>query len=383
MPSYRVDIAMSIEQVAPDEWNALFAEDYPFIRYEFLHALEKGGSIGGRSGWLPKYLLLYAGTQLVAAMPWYLKLHSYGEYLFDWSFAEAYQRHGLQYYPKLLNAIPFTPCEGPRLGRVGSVPLDLVIEQFEEALQTITDTYAVSNWQSLYVAGDEAKALDKRGWWQRFDVQFQWFNRDYRSFEQFLMQLKSRKRKQIRKERALVSKQGIRMQVLEGSDITSEQWQLVVDFYRRTYTRRSGHSGYVSAETFAQWRQEMPEHIVVFAAFSEQIMIAASLCFRSENRLYGRYWGCVQEHPCLHFEACYYAGMEYCIEHNLRTFDAGAQGEHKLLRGFEPVLRQGYYHFSPSPLQEAVYEYCLHEQTALQQYVRLARTHLPFAKTDD
>lgn len=382
MPVYRVHIATSIEQIASQEWDALFPHDYPFVRHAFLLALEKGGSVGGRSGWLPKYLLLLEDERLVAAMPWYLKLHSYGEYLFDWSFAEAYQRYGLHYYPKLVNAIPFTPCEGPRMGHIDEVALDTVLAHFEQGLQTITDTYAVSNWQSLYVCGAQADALGDRGWWQRFDVQFQWFNHNYTSFEDFLGQLKSRKRKQIRKERSLVREQGLRMQVIEGKHLTAEHWQHIVDFYQRTYTKRSGHSGYVTASTFELWRQHLAEHIVVFAAFSGPKMVAAALCFRSAERLYGRYWGCSEEYQHLHFEACYYAGMDYCIDQGLQAFDAGAQGEHKLLRGFEPVLRQGFYRFTPSPLHEAVYEFCLHEQTALQQYARLAREHLPFAKTD-
>lgn len=383
MPSFHVEIATSIEQIEADEWDTLFASQYPFTRHAFLYALEKGGSIGGNSGWLPRYLLLYDNQRLVAAMPWFLKLHSYGEYLFDWSFAEAYQRYGLHYYPKLVNAIPFTPCEGPRIGRAEGVALSSVMAEFEQALQSLTESYNVSNWQSLYVNGEEAAAFHSRGWWQRFDVQFQWFNRGYVTFDDFLGQLKSRKRKQVRKERAQVSAQGIRMRVLHGDAITPALWGKVVQFYQRTYEKRSGHSGYVMAATFELWRRQMADYLVIFAAFVGEEMVAASLCFHSDDRLYGRYWGCMQEYQHLHFEACYYAGIEYCIARGLTTFDAGAQGEHKLLRGFEPVLRQGYYRFSPSTLQEAVYEYCLHEQTTLQQYVRLAKDHLPFANQRD
>lgn len=383
MPSFRVDIATSIQHIEAEKWDALFTSRYPFTRHAFLYALEQGGSIGGSSGWLPRYLLLYQDQRLVSAMPWYLKLHSYGEYFFDWSFAEAYQRYGLHYYPKLVNAIPFTPCEGPRIGRVQGVALELVMDQFEQALQKLTENYHVSNWQSLYVGDEEVELLSRRDWWQRFDVQFQWFNHNYQDFDDFLRRLKSRKRKQVRKERAQVAKQGIRMQVIEGHDITSEQWRQMVNFYQHTYAKRSGHNGYVTAATFELWRQQMADFIVLFAAFAGEELVAASLCFRSDDRLYGRYWGCSREYQHLHFETCYYAGIEYCIKRGLATFDAGAQGEHKLLRGFEPVLRQGYYRFSPSALEDAVYEYFLHEQTALQQYVRLAKTHLPFATQHD
>lgn len=372
----RAVVHSTITTIPRADWSGLFKSDYPFTCYDFLLALEQGESLGPQRGWLPQYVVVHDDNDtLIAIMPWFKKTHSYGEYLFDWAFAEAYERYGFQYYPKLINAIPFTPCQGSRLATAKGTNLSAVLPVIESALMQEND---VSNLQSLYVESDVSQALADDGWWRRFDIQFLWQNRDYQCFEDFLAALVSRKRKSIRKERQKVSEHNVKMRTLQGNELTSEFWQEFTLFYQRTYLKRSGHGGYLTPATFRLWGEHLADHIVVFAAYRNEEMLAASLCFKSEDTLYGRYWGCREELEFLHFEACYYQGIEYCINQGLGYFDAGAQGEHKLHRGFEPVLRHGFYRFTPSPLNEAIEQYCRDESTALREHLKTLLTYLPY-----
>ncbi|MBU1435821.1 MAG: GNAT family N-acetyltransferase [Gammaproteobacteria bacterium] len=411
-----LEVLSSISQVKAHDWNLLFAHDYPFCRYEFLHALEVGGSVGAGTGWQPQHLLLWDGEQLVAAAPAYLKQHSYGEYLFDRVFAEAYQRYRLRYYPKLLLAVPFTPAEGPRIGIGQGVDAALVIPWLQQYLDATdipmnannctTALGQLSHWQCLYPGKSEQALFRAAGWLERFDVQFEWQNKHYQSFEHFLAALSARKRKQIRKERSVVQQQGIQLRTLSGPDLDSTFWQQFYQFYVATYLKRSGHQGYLTAETFALWGAQLTSHIVIFSAWDGDNMVAASLCFRSNEKLYGRYWGCTETYDRLHFECCYYSGIQYCIEQGLQAFDAGAQGEHKLQRGFEPVIRTGFYRFKPAAtapdapqnsgltteqqpigqaelmqsMHSAIANYCLDEQSMVLNYQQQALAALPFAQ---
>ena len=376
----RAVVHSTITSIPKADWNRLFSSGYPFTQYDFLLALEQGGSLGPQRGWLPQHVAVHDNSDtLVAIMPWFKKTHSYGEYLFDWAFAEAFDRYGFQYYPKLINAIPFTPCQGPRLATAKGVNAADVLPVIESALMQEHD---VSNLQCLYVESNAGKALAEEGWWQRFDIQFLWQNRDYGSFDDFLRALVSRKRKSIRKERQKVSEQRVEMRTLPGNELTADFWHQFIVFYQRTYLKRSGHGGYLTPATFQLWGELLAEHIVVFAAYRNDEMVAASLCFKSDNTLYGRYWGCQEELEFLHFEACYYQGIDYCINHNLDYFDAGAQGEHKLHRGFEPVLREGFYRFMPSPLNDAIEQYCQDERAALSEHLKTLQTYLPYKDRD-
>lgn len=381
----------SISKVEAADWNALFAADYPFTRYEFLQALELGGSVGQslsrQTGWLVRHFTLWQDGRLIAAAPAYIKLHSYGEYLFDWSFAEAYQNYGLEYYPKLLLAIPFTPAEGPRLGVASGVERTQVLQCLLQGVDQLNQLVPLSHVQCLYAAPCDQQAFRHAGFVERFDVQFLWSNQGYQQFDDFLAALTARKRKQIRKERAAVLEQGVVVKTLKGADVDAEFWAQFYGFYCATYQKRSRHQGYLTLETFRRWGQTMAKQMVVVAAFADDRMVAASLCFRSENQLYGRYWGCEENFNFLHFECCYYSGIEYCIKQGLQYFDAGAQGEHKLQRGFSPVLRHGFYHFTDKAehqlINDAIKRYCLHEQKALEQYRQQAELSLPFAKRAD
>ena len=381
----------SISKVKAADWNALFPADYPFTRHEFLQALESGGSVGSSSGrqtgWLVRHFVLWQEDQLIAAVPAYLKLHSYGEYLFDWSFAEAYQNYGLDYYPKLLLAIPFTPAEGPRLGLAAAMDKAQLLQWLQQGVGQLNQLLPLSHLQCLYAEPDDQQAFRDAGFVERFDVQFLWSNQGFQSFNYFLAVLTARKRKQIRKERATVAEQGVVLKTLSGADLDFAFWQQFYGFYCDTYQKRSRHNGYLTAETFRLWGQTMAKRIVVFAAFADEKMLAASLCFQSETTLYGRYWGCAEDFNFLHFECCYYSGIEYCIKQGLQFFDAGAQGEHKLQRGFAPVLRHGFYQFTEKAqhkaLNEAIARYCLQEQKALEQYRQEAELSLPFANRVD
>lgn len=373
----QVEFVSAISSLDKAQWNTLFSSSYPFCQYDYLLALEQGGSVNADSGWQTQHLVVSQHGQLLAAMPAYLKWHSYGEYLFDWQFADAYRRYDLPYYPKLLSAIPFTPAEGPRLA-VAAYQHEAMRQQIINAVTQQVNSSELSQFQCLY-GNDSDKAVFRRaGYLERLDVQFLWHNRGYSCFDDFLQQLMSRKRKQIRKERLEVAEQGIRIQVMTGQELTASFWQQFYRFYCATYQKRSGHQGYLTLETFLLWGAGMARQIVVFAAFKQDNMVAAALCFRSDDTLYGRYWGCDEEFAQLHFECCYYSGIEYCIAHKLQYFDAGAQGEHKLQRGFAPVLRSGFYYFKPTLLSPAINDYIRRETAAVTQYLLSATAQLPY-----
>ncbi len=385
----------SLAQVSAGQWDALFAASgdgdcaNPFCSHAFLLALEQGGSVGGNSGWHSQHLTVWQGDTLVAAIPGYVKHHSYGEYLFDWQIAEAYQQYGLKFYPKWIAAIPFTPVSGPRLGLLRSDLLDEVLSLVCNELKQQLETHRWSCVQWLFTTQTLQQALTRQGFVPRQGAQFLWHNRGYSGFDDFLQQLKSRKRKNIRQERNRVA--GFDIRTLHGAELTELHWQAMVRCYQATYLKRSGHRGYITEHSFALIRQSMADKLVVFAAFSgAQVcadqssdedpprMIAAALCFKGADTLYGRYWGALTEAEHLHFELCYYQGIDYCIRHGLRFFDAGAQGEHKLTRGFEPVTRHGSYLFGRTPLSPAIAQYFGQEALHLTRYREQAAEALPF-----
>lgn len=376
----------SLMQLCPLQWDVLFTADgdYPFCRHAFLLALEQGGSVDGKTGWHSQHLTLWQHDTLVAAVPGYIKQHSYDEYLFDWQIADAYRQFSLPYYPKWVAAIPFTPATGPRLGILPALTEDAI--SFDTILTLICDTlkqalatrqfYSV---QWLYPGDALHKKLLQQGFLARHDVQFLWPNQAYQSFDDYLNQLNSRKRKQVRQERTAAS--SLKLVTLSGSELSPQHWQGIIDCYQATYLKRSGHHGYISGESFYQLWQTMSQALVVFAAVSadkDEQILAMALCFKSQDTLYGRYWGALINADKLHFELCYYQGIDYCIKHGLSYFDAGAQGEHKLKRGFEPVTRYGNYLFADTPLSSAIADYFRQEAGQLALYSARALQALPF-----
>lgn len=378
----RIEHYQSITSISAQLWDSLFASRYPFMQHAFLAALEQSKAVCAQQGWQPHHLVVLDNDTPVAVMPWYLKSHSFGEYMFDWNFAEAYQRYQLEYYPKLVSAVPFTPASGPRIGIASGYTLTQVWPAIHSYLANYLQQHALSGYQCLYLEPALATAMTNNDSILRSDVQFHWHRRNYQTFDDFLEQLTSRKRKMIRKERQRVAAQGIHFQHLAGSDITPAHWHQFYKFYCATYLKRSGHLGYLNEQTFRRWGDSMPDNLIMVGAIQNDQWVAAALFFKSDTTLYGRYWGALEEFDFLHFETCYYQGIDICIAKGLDTFDAGAQGEHKLQRGFEPVLRQGCYFLAESPLLAAIKGYCEQERQHTQAYLEAALQALPYRHDD-
>jgi predicted N-acyltransferase len=370
----------SLAQIDAGQWNAVAGTDYPFLRHEFLYALERTGCTDAHSGWQPCHLLLREGTELCALMPLYLKSHSWGEYVFDWAWADAWQRSGLRYYPKLVTAIPFTPAAGPRLATRAGLSRGEAWMAALEAVQRLARRRDISSWHLLFPEQADADRLAAAGLHRRSAVQFHWFNEGYASFDDFLSRFSSRRRKNLLRERRRVGEQGISLQTLTGGEIGEREWEQFYRFYRLTYARRSGHSGYLTRAFFQEAAGGMGEQVVMVLAHLGRRAVAGALCFRSGDTLFGRYWGCEQEFDCLHFETCYYQGIEYCITHSLARFDSGAQGEHKIQRGFRPVKAWSNHWIADPRLSAAVDDFTRREARHIDAYLGEAATRLPFRK---
>jgi uncharacterized protein len=371
----------SLTQISATQWDTLAGSDYPFLRHHFLLGLESTGCTTAESGWQPYHLVLQNGDQPVALLPLYLKSHSWGEYVFDWSWAEAWQRNGLSYYPKLVSAIPFTPATGPRLCCAVGSDRQALWQAALAAIQEQAQQREFSSWHILFPPEQDSEFLVSQGLPQRHGTQFHWFNDGYSSFDDFLASFNSRKRKSLKRERRRVTEQGLDLQTLEGDAITEAHWQQFYHFYQMTYAKRSGHGGYLSREFFLETAAGMGNQVVMVIAQLDQRPVAAALYFRSSDTLYGRYWGCEREYDCLHFEACYYRGIEYCIENGLQRFDPGAQGEHKIQRGFQPTATFSNHWIANPPLAAAVDDFCQRESGHNQSYRDQAAEFLPFKQS--
>ena len=367
----------SMAQVDAADWNRLAGNAYPFMRHEFLSALEHSGSVCEHTGWSPAHLLVLDGDQLVAAMPLYLKSHSWGEYVFDQQWAEAYQQQGLAYYPKWLTAIPLTPCQGSRIVMQAAVdPLEVMRLLFN-TIKQLSESLGISSWHCLFPEQQQAEQLRALGFSLREGVQFHWFNRGYRDFNDFLLTLNAGKRKMLKRERRRVSEQGISLQRIAGKDVSDAQWQQFFQFYTLTYLKRQSQP-YLNLAFFQQIAATMGEQLLLVLAVKDDETIAAALSFIGYDTLYGRYWGCDEDYDSLHFEACYYQGLDYCIEHGLTRFDSGAQGEHKIARGFEPVTTYSAHWIKDARFATAIAHFLVREQQAVQHYKQDAASYLPF-----
>jgi predicted N-acyltransferase len=372
--------ARSTAEISPAQWNALADPDYPFLSHAFLSALETSGSVGAGSGWQPHHLVARDGSRLRAILPCYLKTHSYGEYVFDWSWADAYRRHGLAYYPKLLSAVPFTPATGPRLLACDDDAAESMIPDLVSTLRAELDRLGASSWHVLFPSPRLTSALERNGLAIRSGVQFHWRNHGYRDFSDFLDGLVSRKRKSIRRERREVGNQGLEISVVPGPEIGSDLWDRFYVFYQMTYARRSGHGGYLERDFFHLLGDTMPEHLMMVVARHRGRTVAGALNFVGGNTLFGRYWGCTEEFANLHFEVCYYRGIEYCIANGLERFDAGAQGEHKLARGFEPVITHSAHLIMEPRFRAAIEDFLAREREAILRYRDETAAELPYRR---
>jgi len=367
----------SISDVSRKDWERLAGRANPFLRYEFFEALEQSGCTTPETGWHPCHLVFRQGGAVVGVAPGYLKSHSMGEYVFDWAWADAYQRYGLDYYPKLLIAVPFTPSRGPRLLLEPSVRAQLSGSVVAQLLDGVTDQLGAHSWHLLFPDERDQALLSHPDQLRRIGCQFHWHNRGYRDFDDFLAELTSRKRKSIRKERRQVAEQGIRFEHFSGMNIPDQVLSAFYVFYQATYFKR-GQRPYLNKAFFTLLRERMPEHLDIVMAVRDDQMIAGALFLRGGDTLYGRYWGCLEEYNHLHFETCYYQGIELAIEHRLKHFDAGAQGEHKLVRGFEPTLTYSWHGVAHPGFREAIEDFTEDEAAQVKAYYREALTLLPY-----
>lgn len=370
----------NLTQIDADDWNQLAGLDDPFLRHEFLAALEQSGSVREQTGWQPAHLLVYEQGQLLAMMPLYLKRHSWGEYVFDQQWAQAYRQSGLDYYPKYLSAIPFTPCQGRRLLIKPGVDSGQVLQVLFDFIRDLAHQNSISSWHCLFPVSPQLEQLQSLGMSIREGVQFHWFNRGYRDFDDYLQTLGAGKRKMIKRERRRVAEQGIELLRIAGSNITELQWQTFYRFYGMTYSKKHSQP-YLNPAFFRQIAASMPEQCLLILAVKDHDYVGAALSFVGTETLYGRYWGCHEEYNALHFEACYYQGLDYCIEQGLRRFDSGAQGEHKISRGFEPVTTYSAHWIQDTRFAQAIADFVGREQKAIQAYKQDAASYLPFKQS--
>ena len=370
MAGERIRVVESLAGVPAAAWNSLAGAD-PFTSHEFLCALIDTGCASGRSGWQPQVLLLEKDGILAGAMPMFLKSHSYGEYVFDWAWADAYQRHGLEYYPKLLCAVPFTPVTGPRL--MAAVDADrnkLVAAALEMSRE-------VSSLHVLVPPAAEAGLLRDAGMLLRRTVQFHWRNEAYADFDDFLSRMTRHRRKVIRQERRRVHEAGVQFRWLRGAEIERRHWEFFERCYRRTYAAHRS-SPYLSLDFFLRLGATLPQSCLMIVAERAGKPVAATLNLVSEEKIWGRYWGAAEHIPLLHFECCYYQAIEYAIANGLQLFEGGAQGEHKLFRGLLPVETHSAHWLAHPSFASAIEDYLKRETAGITRYVDELNEHSPF-----
>lgn len=398
--NYHTRIITDLAEIGPDRWDTLVRADAmdraadadhghadddvpcdtnPFLRYDFLAALHETGCADFESGWAVEYLTLWDEDDvLVGAVPLYRKFHSYGEYVFDWAWADAYRRHGLAYYPKLLSAIPFTPVTGPRLVAQDRATRD----GLAHALLAHARASDVSSLHVLFPENDdEVEALDAEGCMRRDGVQFHWTNTGFPNFNAFVESLARKRRKNIRAERRKVAEAGVRVRRVEGRDATDADWRFFTRCYTNTY-RAHYSTPYLNLAFFRRIAKAMPENLLLVIAERDEGEgtqgIASALVVFNETTLYGRYWGEIEHLPCLHFECAYYQPLEFCIERGIRFFEGGAQGEHKMARGFLPVRTRSMHWLAHPAFADAVEHFLAREQVGISRYVDELSERDPF-----
>jgi hypothetical protein len=373
-PDTRLSLTDSLAGIAADEWNHLAGEQ-PLVRHEFLSALHDTGCAAPKTGWSPSYLTLHRDGRLAGAVPLYLKTHSRGEYVFDYAWADAYERHGLRYYPKLLAAVPFTPVAGARLLAASHADRLLLAHGLIEAAKTLE----VSSLHLLFPRDADLAALREAGYLIREGVQFHWRNAGYESFDQFLATMSHDKRKKIRQDRKKVDQAGITYRWLRGADIDAAALGFFHECYCRTYYEH-GNPPYLNAAFFARLHAELPNAMVLVLAEQDGEPVAAALNLQGGGVLYGRYWGSTVFVSGLHFETCYMQAIAYCIANGLDRFEGGAQGEHKIARGLLPAPTWSAHWIADPRFADAIEDYLGRETAAMQDYLQELEMHAPFKR---
>jgi len=367
----------SIADAPAAQWNALDLQGRPFLRHEFLLALEHSGSATAATGWEAAHIVAESDGRLAGAVPLYLKPHSWGEFVFDFAWARAYEQHGLSYYPKLVAASPFTPASGPCFLLAAGPEQAQVREALLDAVRRLQQERGASSFHALFVTEEERAWLAGRGLLSRLDCQFHWQNRGYAGFDDFLESFTAVKRKKVRRERRRVAEAGVRFRELHGDDLDETLLDTVYTLHARTFAER-GNPPYLTAGFFREIARTMPKTLMVKLALLRGEPVACAIFLRGEDTLYGRYWGATGEHHSLHFEACYHQGIDYCIRKGLARFEPGTQGEHKLARGFTPEPVWSMHELAHPAFHGAVAAYLDRERLHVRAYMDAVRDHVPF-----
>ena len=373
----QVAVSDSIETLGCTEWNSLGADAHPFMRHEFLAALENAHCVGAGRGWQPHHLTLRDARGLSAAAPAYLKSHSYGEFVFDFAWAQAYERVGRRYYPKLTLAAPFTPATGPRLLVRADVQRAEASARLLEELERYAEQHGVSGVHALFLDEAARAACAERGWLLRRDCQFHWRNRGYATFDDYLGTFTAAKRKKARRERRRVTDAGVRFETRFGGELEAALLDHIYALHRDTFLRH-GHEPYLTRAFFSEIARTLPESFMVKLAVYQRAIVAVAIFFISPQALFGRYWGAAADYHSLHFEACYHQGIEFCIERGIARFEPGTQGEHKVSRGFEPAITWSGHYIADLQFRAAIADYLRREGEAVDAYALEVQGHVPY-----
>ena len=373
----RSAVHKSIDDVDARQWNALSGTDSPFLRHEFLAALEHSHCVGRRTGWLPTYITLTDSKGLAAAAPVFAKTHSRGEFVFDWGWADAYHRVGLEYYPKLSVAVPFTPATGPRLLVRPGLNATKTAAELLSVVESVAAESSLSSAHALFVNEADRGVCEAAGWLMRRDCQFHWTNRGYATFDAFLETFTAEKRKKAKRERRRVAEAGVTYDTRLGGDMDARMIDRIYAFHRDTFLRH-GHEPYLTREFFTEISRTLPSALMAKVAVQSGHPIACAIFFQGPDTLYGRYWGSATDQHSLHFETCYHQGVDYCIEHGLKRFEPGTQGEHKVARGFEPTLTWSAHFITDKRFRAAIEDYLEREGPSIDAYAEEIREHVPF-----
>lgn len=383
MPSHTVETINRIDAIAPDIWNSLSGAEQPFLRHEFLAALERHECVGEAYGWLPHHLLLRDPQgRLLAAAPCYLKFNSYGELVFDWAWADAYQRAGVAYYPKLVVASPYTPANSARILTRDATKRAEHAQALIQGALDICQKMRLSSLHWLFVTEQETQWLQSAQHLSRLGCQFHWRNQGYADFDDFLAAFTSQKRKKIKRERRRVLEAGIRFELLRGHEVSEEQWRIYHELYRSTFDKRGGLPT-LSLGFFQEIAQTMGRQVLLVLAYEGERIVAAAFNLVGEDALYGRHWGCFEDFHSLHFEACYYQGLDFCIREGLARFEPGAQGEHKISRGFLPTATWSSHWIADPRFRTAIERFLDLETGGMQDYLQEMHAHSPFRSEAD